>query len=69
MNQTITSIEELDTLPVGTVVRSDMGIVWEKDEYTEDPEFPWWCSPGDSHQYPTRRISLPATILYEPDRA
>lgn len=62
----VTTIQELDALAPCSVVLSDMGVVWEKDVDTEDPEFPWWCSPGDSHRYPARRISFPATVIYEP---
>jgi hypothetical protein len=63
--RTVTTVEELDALPVGAVVRSDIGVVYEKDAYFNEPDNPFWTSVGDAHQYASRRISFPATVLFE----
>ncbi|WP_341394046.1 hypothetical protein [Arthrobacter sp. G119Y2] len=65
--RTITTVEELDTLPVEAVVRSHVGVVWEKGEFPDEPEFPFWTTPGTNHEYPASHISLPATVLWEPE--
>ena len=64
--RTVTTAEELDALPVDSVVGDWIGRVYQKDAEEEAPEFPWWMTPGDQRRYPAKRITLPATVLYEP---
>jgi len=65
--RTITTVEELDALPVDSVVGDWTARVYQKDAEEEAPEFPWWMMPGDQRRYPAKRITLPATVLHEPE--
>jgi hypothetical protein len=67
--RTITTAEELDALPVESVVRSDMGNVYVKDYDLDDPSAIWWVTAGAVSEFPSISISLPATVLYEPEAA
>jgi len=65
--RTVTTVEELDALPVESVVRSDMGNVYVKDYDLDNPEDSWWAIVGSSMQYKNNRILTPATVLHEPE--
>jgi hypothetical protein len=64
--RTISTVEELDALPVDSVVRSDMCNVYVKDYDLDDPSAIWWVTAGAVSEYQSNRILLPATVLYEP---
>lgn len=63
--RTVTTSEELDALPVDSVVRDTKGFVYQKWADIDEPEIPWWAAAGDSRMYPANRIALPATVLHE----
>jgi hypothetical protein len=63
--RTVSTDEELDALPVGSVVDGGTGFIYEKFAWEDDPEFPWWFTTGDKRHYSSKQISLPATVLYE----
>ena len=65
--RTITTVEELDALPVEAVVRSDMGNVYIKDHDLDNPTDTWWVAGGGVSEYQSNRILLPATVLHAPD--
>ncbi|MFJ4026046.1 hypothetical protein ACIPWF_00680 [Paenarthrobacter sp. NPDC089989] len=67
--RSVTTVEELDALPAGSVVMSEAGLTWAKDSYLDDPEFPFWVTPGESRQHNAHRVSLPAKVLHEGVRA
>ena len=66
----IDTIDQLDTLPHGAVVRASAdgpnGSVYEKDlQYTQRGE-PWWPS-GYDVECASDDIQLPAILLYTPE--
>jgi hypothetical protein len=61
----INTAEELDALPVESVVRSDMGNVYVKDYDLDAPSAIWWVTAGAVSEFPSIVISLPATVLFE----
>jgi hypothetical protein len=61
----ITTVEELDALPVNSVVRDFKEFIYDKWDDEDTPGFPWWVTTGDSRQYASRVIALPATVLHE----
>lgn len=63
----ITTTEELDALPVGSAVRSAMGGFYVKDKDMGNPSDTWWSAAGSAAEFLTSRISLPATVLHEPE--
>ena len=65
--RTITTAEELDALPVESVVMSNMGNVYVKDFDLDDPSAIWWVTAGAVSEYPSISITLPATVLHEPE--
>ena len=60
--RTITTEDELDALPKGSVLLSHLGGVWTKyyDHYLEGDN---WEAKGSSHIHAD---DLPATVLHEP---
>lgn len=56
--RTVTTVEELDALAVGTVIRSALGTVME--EWQDGS----WRPTGMHNAWP--RVELPATVLWEP---
>jgi hypothetical protein len=64
--QTITTAEELDTLGVGTVIRTAKAVVYEKGCFPDEPDLPYWLVTGMNREFAGSRIILPATVLYEP---
>jgi len=57
--RTITTVEELDALPEGSVVRSGEGAVWESDSGV-------WYETASRLLHVVSDIALPATVLYAP---
>lgn len=63
--RTITTAGELDALPDESVVRSDFGVIHEKD-CDFDSDEPYWSCVGIDGRYGSGRVTLPATVIYEP---
>ena len=63
--RTITTVEELDALPTESVVRSRGQIVWEK--FSDEDDIVCWRTPGSKAPAAGLNISLPATVLHEPE--
>jgi hypothetical protein len=62
----ITTAEELDGLPVGSVVNTDAG-AWEKASDPDDADdITFWLQAGNRRWNPSRDVTLPATVLHEP---
>lgn len=61
----ITTVEELDALPDESVVRSDFGVIHEKRVEFDTSRVVWVC-PGDTDEHTAGKITLPATVLWEP---
>lgn len=67
----VTTVEELDALPDGTVIRDVFGETWTLYEGLDDgidPDDPTnyrWAI-GLNGNFPTYVTDLPATVLYEP---
>ena len=62
--RTITTAEELDALPVGSVVRTDFGCTVEKDcDFGSGKEF--WSNVGSEDRRNSGHIALPATLIYQ----
>ncbi len=62
----VTTVEELEALPVGSVVRDAKEFIYEKCHDIGDPDFPWWASTGEQRRFSARFSYLPATVLCEP---
>ncbi|WP_138985352.1 hypothetical protein [Gordonia otitidis] len=56
----ITTVEELEDLPVGSVVRSDEGAVYERHS-------PNWLEAGFAWHPSSDNIALPARVLHIPE--
>lgn len=61
----VTTTEELDALPIGSVVRSAREGIFEKANYHGDAEFPFWLVTGMNREFGNQAIPLPATVLHE----
>jgi hypothetical protein len=70
--RTVSTVEELDALADGTVIRDIFGATWTLYEGLDDgidPDDPTnyrWAI-GLNGNYPTYVTDLPATVLYEPE--
>lgn len=62
--RTITTAEELDALPVGSVILSNGG----EDSAQKDDEGYWYLWGGDIGLV-SEEIMLPATVLYTPEES
>ena len=63
--RTVTTAEELDALPVGSVLNTDTG-AWEKASDPDDADdITFWLQAGNRRWNPSRDVTLPATVLYE----
>jgi hypothetical protein len=62
--RTITTIEELDALPVGSVILDPIGLSLHKNEFTG-----WRASNGATEITADmlQREALPATLIHEPE--
>ena len=54
------TVEQLESLPTGSVVRSRYSEVLVRSEYRDD-----WYAPGDEMSTSTKFIDLPALLLWE----
>lgn len=63
--RTITTVEELDALPVESIVRDDLGFTYDKWWDEDGSEYNWWATTGDRREYSSKKIALPATVLHE----
>lgn len=65
--RTITTVEELDALPLHGVIVDDAGdgIVYRKMDLRQDGV--QWFEPGYLLNWDSDEITLPATVLYEPE--
>lgn len=63
----ITTVEELDALPVGSVVLDRRGICWQKHDGGNDPL--WHAAKHNTFRYNSEALSarLHATVLWEPE--
>ena len=65
----IDTVEQLDALPEGAVVRSDDdGGVYVKDHRYTGPGEPWWPT-GYDVECASERIALPARVIHTPEVA
>ena len=64
--RTITTVEELDALPAGSVLNTDAG-AWEKVDPDDADDITFWLQAGNRRWNLSRDITLPATVLYEPE--
>lgn len=68
----VTTVEELDALPEGTVIQDILGATWTLYEGIDDGIDPYdptnyhWAI-GINGNYATWATDLPATVLYEPE--
>jgi hypothetical protein len=62
--RTVTTAEELDALPVGSVLLDPIGISLHKNAFTG------WCASNGGKEIPLEMLAvdgLPATVLYIPE--
>ena len=57
----VTTVTELDALPVGSVVLSEQGAVFEHDHDG------FWAEPGFTWRPMSKDMALPARVLYNPE--
>ena len=62
--RTITTAEELDALTDGVLVLTEQGGYWESVKRMDGLN--WWKEPGASKVSRSDDLTLPATVLYEP---
>lgn len=62
----VETVEELDALPARAVVRESGGTVWDRASHAYSDDLRWW-QPGEEDDYPSSVITLPATVLYQPE--
>lgn len=62
--RTITTVEELDALPDAVLVLTEQGGYWESIKRMDGKN--WWKEPGARNVSPSEDLTLPATVLYEP---
>ena len=60
----VTTVEELDALPVGSIVRDD-----ERAALDEKWDDDMWAEVGYESTFYSSSIHTPATVLYEPEGA
>lgn len=58
----VTTVTELDALPIGSVVLSEQSAVFERDEVDMS-----WMETGVTWRLSSEDIALPARVLYEPE--
>jgi hypothetical protein len=57
----VTTVAELDALPVGSVVLSEQGAIWERESDA------YWIETGNTWRVQSEDIALPARVLYVPE--
>lgn len=62
---TVRTVEQLEALPDMAVVRDNCATVWEKCTNYGLPD-PWFCT-GNEREQPASSVSLPATVLWQPE--
>ena len=62
--RTVTTVEQLDALPVGSIVRDD-----ERAALDEKWDDNLWAEVGYEYTFSSSSIHTPATVLWEPDEA
>ena len=58
----VNSVEELDKLPVGTVLRDRIGWIWEIQDVGE------FITTGSEYDSYSQEVNRPARVLYRPTR-
>ena len=61
--RTIATVEELDALPEGTVIRSADGWAWQRDNHNGF----WYTIASEDDSTPGDFAYYPLTVLYEPE--
>jgi hypothetical protein len=61
----LTTPEELEALPEGSIVRADNGQIYMKERKYERTGS-WWVIFNEQFDFKTEDIELPAAVLYEP---
>lgn len=61
----IGTVDELDALPDGSIVRDADGEAWKRDGSCEIGEA--WFKAGGECDYPADRVPLPALVLWTPE--
>lgn len=65
--RTITTVGELDALPVGSVAVTRIDEVISKRLMPNEGRQSWWAMAGTAEYFESRELPLPATVLYEPE--
>lgn len=63
--RTITEYEELDALPDGVLILTEQGGYWESIKRMDGMN--WWKEPGAYNVSLSADLTLPATVLHEPE--
>jgi len=63
--RTITTMEELDALPDGVLILTEQGGYWESIKRMDGKN--WWKEPGATFVSPSSDLTLPVTVLHEPE--
>jgi hypothetical protein len=66
LRPTITTVEQLDALPDGTILRDADGQAWQKRVSRWTPNEPWMCA-GSELEYQSAEIELPALVSWRPE--
>lgn len=64
--QQLTSVEELDALPLASVAITKLDEVISKRQEPSGGFQSWWAMAGTSEYFQSRELPLPATLLYSP---
>lgn len=59
-SRVVSTVAELDALPLDAVLLSEQGGVWTKEHLVPSV----WIEPGSMIEHPSRHIALPATVLW-----
>jgi len=63
--RTISTVEELDALPVGSVVITKLSEVISKRSEPDGELQSWWAMAGTSEYFQSKELPFPATVLHE----
>lgn len=64
MLATATTAEELDALPVASVIRTEVGSIYVKEDIRGASRRSWWVTTNEQFDFETKDIELPAQVLY-----